>query len=161
MLRSASVTNDSAIAASCDEPLAAGRVGRTPRGGSTQSATPRGLDCIVCRIWQGRTRIGPSVRQRPPRFSNITESVGCLHVPHEVVPGTFVDYAFLFFLLSASGEWVKIKLDLHLRTRVGYVLCTTYVQPRISSYVPGMSRIPRYVYVGTYVPGLHPPPQKE
>ena len=26
---------DSAIAASCDEPLAAGRVGRTPRGGST------------------------------------------------------------------------------------------------------------------------------
>ena len=111
---------------------------------------------IVCRIWQGRTRIGPSVRQRPPRFSNITESVGCLHVPHQVVPGTFVDYAFLFFLLSASGGWVKIKLDLHLRTRVGYVLCTTYVQPRISSYVPGMSRIPRYVYVGTYVPGLHP-----
>ena len=36
---------DSAIAASCDEPLAAGRVGRMPRGGSTQSATPRGLDC--------------------------------------------------------------------------------------------------------------------
>ena len=36
---------DSAIAASCDEPLAASRVGRTPRGGSTQSATPRGLDC--------------------------------------------------------------------------------------------------------------------
>ena len=36
---------DSAIAASCDEPLAAGRVGRIPRGGSTQSATPRGLDC--------------------------------------------------------------------------------------------------------------------
>ena len=43
LLRSASVTKDSAIAASCDEPLAAGRVGRTPRGGSTQSATPRGL----------------------------------------------------------------------------------------------------------------------
>ena len=35
LLRSASVTTDSAIAASCDEPLAAGRVGRTPRGGST------------------------------------------------------------------------------------------------------------------------------
>ena len=116
---------------------------------------------IACRIWQGRTRIGPSVRQRPRRFSNITESVGCLHVPHQVVPGTFVDYAFFFFLLSASGGWVKIKLDLHLRTRAGYVLCTTYVQPRISSYVPGMSRLPRYVYVGTYVPGLHPPPKKE
>ena len=45
LLRSASATKDSAIAASCDEPLAAGRVGRTPRGGSTQRATPRGLDC--------------------------------------------------------------------------------------------------------------------
>ena len=43
LLRSASVTKDSAIAASCDEPLAAGRVGRTPREGSTQGATPRGL----------------------------------------------------------------------------------------------------------------------
>ena len=67
---------------------------------------------IVCRIWQGRTRIGPSVRQWPPRFSNITESVVCLHVPHQVVQGTFVDYAFLFFLFSASGGWVKIKLEL-------------------------------------------------
>ena len=28
------------------------------------------IAAIVCRIWQGRTRIGPSVRQRPPRFSN-------------------------------------------------------------------------------------------
>ena len=43
LLRSTSVTKDSAIAASCDEPLAAGRVGRTPRGGSTQSGIPRGL----------------------------------------------------------------------------------------------------------------------
>ena len=29
---------------------------------------------IVCRIWRDRTRIGPFVRQRPPRFSNITET---------------------------------------------------------------------------------------
>ena len=43
LLRSASVTKDSAIAASCDEPLAAGRVGHTPRGGSTQSATPKSI----------------------------------------------------------------------------------------------------------------------
>ena len=28
----------------------------------------------MCLIWQDRTRIGPSVRQRPPRFSNITET---------------------------------------------------------------------------------------
>ena len=45
LLRSASVTKDSAIAASCDEPLAAGRDARKPRGGSTQRPTPRGLDC--------------------------------------------------------------------------------------------------------------------
>ena len=36
-----------------------------------------------------------------------------------------------------------------------------YVQPGISSYVPGMSRLPRYVYVDTYVPGLHPPKKKD
>ena len=29
---------------------------------------------MVCRIWQDMTRIGPSVRQRPPRFSSITET---------------------------------------------------------------------------------------
>ena len=45
LLRSASVTKDSALAASYGEPLAAGGAGRTPRGGSTQRATPRGLDC--------------------------------------------------------------------------------------------------------------------
>ena len=77
---------------------------------------------IVCRIRQGRTRIGPSVRQRPPRFSNITESVGCSHVPHQVVPGTFVEYAFLFFLFSASGGWVIIKLELpHLLPCIRYM----------------------------------------
>ena len=32
------------------------------------------IAAIVCRIWQDRTRIGPSVRRRPPRFSNITET---------------------------------------------------------------------------------------
>ena len=79
LLRSASVTTDSALAASCGEPLAAGRVGRTPRGGSTQRATPRGLDCgyRLPHLARYRTRIGPSVRQRPPRFSNITETEGC------------------------------------------------------------------------------------
>ena len=29
---------------------------------------------MVCRISQDRTRIGPSVQQHPPRFSNITET---------------------------------------------------------------------------------------
>ena len=32
------------------------------------------IAAIVCRIWQDRTRICPSVRQQPPRFSNITET---------------------------------------------------------------------------------------
>ena len=32
------------------------------------------IAAIVCRIWQDRTRIGPSVRQQPRRFSNITET---------------------------------------------------------------------------------------
>ena len=32
------------------------------------------IAAIMCRILQDRTRIGPSVRQRPPRFSNITET---------------------------------------------------------------------------------------
>ena len=32
------------------------------------------IAAIVCRIGQDRTRIGPSVRQRPPRFSNIIEN---------------------------------------------------------------------------------------
>ena len=62
--RSASVTKDSAIAASCDEPLAAGR----------ERHHAALIAATVCRIWQDRTRLGPSVRQRPPRFSNITET---------------------------------------------------------------------------------------
>ena len=32
------------------------------------------LAAIVCNIWQDRTRLGPSVRQQPPRFSTITET---------------------------------------------------------------------------------------
>ena len=32
------------------------------------------IAAIVCRIWQDRTRLGPSKRQQPPRVSNITET---------------------------------------------------------------------------------------
>ena len=35
------------------------------------------IAAIVCRIWQDRTRIGPSVRQQPRSFSNITETETC------------------------------------------------------------------------------------
>ena len=70
---------DSALAASCDEPLAAGRVGRTRKEAQHRERHRERhhaamIAAIVCRIWQDRTRIGPSVRQRPPRLSNITET---------------------------------------------------------------------------------------
>ena len=32
------------------------------------------IAAMMCFIWQDRTRIGPSVRQRPLRFSNISET---------------------------------------------------------------------------------------
>ena len=32
------------------------------------------IAAIVCNIWQDRTRLGPSVRQQPQRFSNITKT---------------------------------------------------------------------------------------
>ena len=35
------------------------------------------IAAIVCNIWPERTRLGPSVRQQPPRFSTITETEGC------------------------------------------------------------------------------------
>ena len=72
-----SVSKDSALAASCGELLAAGEVGRTRTGSLTQRVTQHGLNCgYRLRIWQDRTRIGPSVRQQPRRFSNITEKRG-------------------------------------------------------------------------------------
>ena len=40
-------------------------------------------------------------------------------------------------------------------------LQTNAYVPGISTYASGISRLPRYVYVDTYVPGLHPRPQKK
>ena len=74
LLRSASVTKDSALAASCGEPLAAGRVGRREEAQHRERHHAALIAAIVCRIWQYRTRISPCVRQRPPHFSNITET---------------------------------------------------------------------------------------
>ena len=75
LLRSASATKDSALAASCDEPFAAAesdaRRGKVHHKERHHAAL---IAAIACRIWQDRTRIGPSVRQQPPRFSNITET---------------------------------------------------------------------------------------
>ena len=44
-----------------------------------------------------------------------------MHVPHQA-PGT--RYAFLFFLFSSSGGWVKIKLELpHFHVCIRYMSC--------------------------------------
>ena len=45
-----------------------------------------------------------------------------------------------------------------LRSLVGSEMC---IRDSISTYVPGISRLPRYVYVDTYVPGLHPQKKTE
>ena len=47
------------------------RAEETPRREQLHAAL---IAAIVCRIWQDRNRIGPSVRQQLPRFSNITET---------------------------------------------------------------------------------------
>ena len=78
LLRSASVTTDSAIAASCDEPLAAGRVGRTPRGGSTHlvpaatvttGAKPHGQQQLARDVEVERAVMGQ--RSRPQSFGEV------------------------------------------------------------------------------------------
>ena len=75
LLRSASVTKDSALAASCDElTQLAESDARREEAQHRERHHAALIAAIVCRIWQGRTRIGPSVRQRPPFFSNITET---------------------------------------------------------------------------------------
>ena len=62
--------------------------------------------------------------------------------PLPCVPGTFVDYAFLFFLLSASVY--------HIRTTSYQLVCTWYEpDPKI--------RICRYLMYQGYIP----PPKKE
>ena len=66
---------DSALAASCGEPLAlAGSDARRDEAQHRERHHAALIAAIVCRIWQDRTRIGPSVRQRPPRLSKITET---------------------------------------------------------------------------------------
>ena len=73
---------------------------------------------------------------------------GMLHLEREARDwSTYNEYSYRIIRL----------IHPYLRTRVGYVLCTTYIQPGISSYVPGMSWLPRYVYVDTYKDRAAPP----
>ena len=76
---------DSAIAASCDEPLAAGRVGRTPRGGSTHlvpaatvttGAKPHGQQQLARNLEVERAVMGQ--RCRPQSFGEAIDAIRCV-----------------------------------------------------------------------------------
>ena len=80
---------DSAIAASCDEPLAAGRVGRTPRGGSTHlvpaatvttGAKPHGQQQLARDLEVERAVMGQ--RCRPQSFGEVQRCYPLFFVPH-------------------------------------------------------------------------------
>ena len=64
-------------------------------------------------------------------------------------------YHIRTYLVSARYQpATKIRVCRYVCARVGYVLCATYVRKLVSArlFVPGISRLPRYVYVDTYVP---------
>ena len=63
------------------------------------------------------------------------------YVPHTYVPG--------ISSLSAGCQ----DTYMYICARVGYVLCATYVRKLVWArlFVPGISRLPRYVYVDTSV----------
>ena len=80
---------DSAIAASCDEPLAAGRVGRTPREGSTHlvpaatvttGAKPHVQQQLARNLEVERALMGQ--RCRPQSFSEVQRRYPLFFVPH-------------------------------------------------------------------------------
>ena len=80
---------DSAIAASCDEPLAAGRVGRTPRGGLTHlvpaatvttGAKPYGQQQLARNLEVERAVIGQQCR--PQSFGEVQRCYPLFFVPH-------------------------------------------------------------------------------
>ena len=80
LLRSASVSKDSALAASCGErPQLAESDARGEEAQRRERHHAALIAAIVCRIWQDSTRVGPSVRQQPRRFSNITETFEAWH----------------------------------------------------------------------------------
>ena len=74
LLRSASVTKDSALAEAVNLSQLAESDARLEEAQHRERHHAALIAAIVFRIWQDRTRIGPSVRQRPRRFSNITET---------------------------------------------------------------------------------------
>ena len=64
-------------------------------------------------------------------------------------------YHIRTYLVSARYQpATKIRICSYVCARVGYVLCATYVRKLVWArlFVPGISRLPRYVYVDTYVP---------
>ena len=64
-------------------------------------------------------------------------------------------YHIRTYLVSARYQpATKIRICRYVCARVGYVFCATYVRKLVWArlFVPGISRLPRYVYVDTYVP---------
>ena len=64
-------------------------------------------------------------------------------------------YHIRTYLVSARYQpATKIRICRYVCARVGYVLCATYVRKLVWArlFVPGISRLPRYVHVDTYVP---------
>ena len=73
-------------------------------------------------------------------------------------------YHIRTYLVSARYQpTTKMRICRYVCTRVGYVLCTTYVRTwyeHVCSWYQPAPKI-RIQYVDTYVPGLHPKKKKE
>ena len=92
------------------------------------------IAAIVCRIRQDRNGIGPSVRQRPPRFSNITETeawhdVRCRAEERKVLcpkPLRAVRIPRRVVLRSGSTSHGEAELRLLLRRMREALLCLSH-----------------------------------
>ena len=130
---------DSAIAASCDEPLAAGRVGRTPRGGSTYlvpaatvttGAKPHGQQQLARDLEVERAVTGQ--RCRPQSFGEVQRCYALDFVPHT----------------QYSCSWASLTDQLVRKLRNGLGINTTI--KKILLFVP-VQTIRPYPYSSTII----------
>ena len=82
---------------------------------------------------------------------------GTFYVPHSIYVRTWYQHVCTWY---QPATMIRIAEIAYIPGWGMYYVRHTYV-PGISTYVSGKGRLPRYVYVDTYVPGLHPPPKKE
>ena len=106
-----------------------------PAATVTTGAKPIGQQQLARDLEVERTVMGQ--RCRPQSFGEV----------QRCYPLSIRCFSFHILTTPVVGHPLPISLSGNLRN--GFGINTT------------MSRIPRYVYVGTYVPGLHPPPKKE